>query len=279
MYYLFVLGKFLASLFPRWFCYLFARMLAVLHYHLSRKDREIVSYNLLPAIKDKDKKEFNGCVRDVFVNFSYYLVDFFRYSKLNDAFVKKYVKVSGLDKLNKAISMDRGVIIVTAHLGNYELAGVITALLGHSPYVVALPHKDKRTNRLFDKQREMFGLKVISTGAAIKGCFVALKKKQMVAFLGDRDFSGKGIKMEMFSREAYLPRGPAFFALKTGAVIIPVFLVREREKYYHMIFEKHIDFDAEKDCEEDVIKKYIPVLEGYIKKYPQQWYMFGKYWV
>ena len=103
----------------------------------------------------------------------------------------------------------------------------------------------------------------------------------MLALLGDRDFSGTGtgVKLDMFSKQSFFPRGIAFFALKTGAPIIPIFLVRKDRKFYHLVCEKPITYDKEQQDEVSIIKKCNLVLEKYIKKYPQQWYMFQRRWV
>ena len=277
MYYLYLLGSLLTSIFPRSACYLFARFVSIMYYYLSKKDRETVIYNLFPVITEKSK--LKRCAQEVFINFAYYLVDFFRYSKLNQDFIKKYIELDGLENLNKALAKGQGVIILAAHLGNYELAGAILSLLGYPLSVVALSHKDKRINRFFDGQRQRVGMKVISTGTTIRSCFSALKSGDMLALLGDKDFSGAGVKLGMFSRQAYFPRGIAFFALKTGVPIIPIFLIRKDKKFYRLVCDKPISYDKEQQSEVSIIKQCNLVLEKYIKKYPEQWYMFQRRWV
>lgn len=277
MYFLYILGNILASIFPRNLCYAIAKFFALMQFYLSPKDRKAVTYNLLPVIENK--KEIKRYVKKVFINFSYYLVDFFRYPKLNENFVKKYVKVSGLKNLQQFVNEGKGIIALTIHLGNYELAGAVASLLGYPVSAVALPHRDRRINTFFDRRRHMFGMEVIPTGIAVRGCFSALRYGRILALLGDKDFAGGGVKVTMFSNSAYLPRGVAFFALKTQAPIVPAFLVRENKYFYHLIFEKPILLNREVDQDEvGVIHKYIPVLEKYITQYPDQWYMFEKYW-
>lgn len=277
MYYLYLLGSILIPLFPRNFCYLFARFISVVHYYLSKGDREAIFYNLSPVVEDKSK--LKRCVQEVFINFAYYLVDFFRYPKLNKDFIKKYVRIEGRDNLDKALAEGKGVIVLAGHLGNYELAGAVLSLLGYPLSVVALSHEDKRINRFFDNQRQRVGMKVIPTGTTIRSCFSALKQGDMLALLGDKDFSGAGVKLKILSKYAYFPRGIAFFALKTKAPIIPIFLVRKDKRFYRLVCEKPITYDKEQQDEIAIIKKCNVVLEKYIKEYPQQWYMFQKWWV
>lgn len=278
MYYFFLLGRFLASILGRNACYALAKILALLQFYISKKDRETVIYNLSPLVDDKE--HLRKYAKEVFVNFAYYLVDFFRFSKLDADFIKKYVKITGLENVNQSFSKNKGLIAVTAHLGNYELAAAVTSLLGYPVHAIALPHKDKRLNEFFNRQREISGIKVIAANVAIKRCFSLLKEGKLVAFLGDRDFFGGGLEVSMFSRNAILPRGPAFFAVKTGADIIPAFFIRENKKFYRLIFEKPICVGEDGlNTEEDIIFRYVGVLSQYLKQYPGQWYMLAKYWL
>ncbi|MDD4955304.1 MAG: lysophospholipid acyltransferase family protein [Candidatus Omnitrophica bacterium] len=276
MYYFYIAGRALALFFPRKLAYSLAGLLATCQFFLSKKDRDVVIGNLSPIIKNRRQREI--CARKVFVNFAYYLVDFFRYDKLNTAFIKKYVRISGINNLEEALLAKKGAIAVTAHLGNYELAGAVTSLTGHRVNAVALSHKNKRINNFFNEQRSVAGVNVVSASVAIKKCFSLLKKGELVAFLGDRIFSGSGIAVDMFSRKTLLPRGPAFFALKTGAAIMPAFFVRENKYFYHLVFEKPIDTKTF-NTEEAVVKEYSAVLEKYIGKHPEQWYLFTPYWL
>ena len=276
MYYLFLLGKFIALIFPRSISYKIAEFISCLQYYLAKKERVAIRYNLDPVLDDKNNIE--KYIKNVFVNFTYYLVDFFRYSRIDKDFVKKYVRIDGQEYVDEVKNKNIPIIALSAHLGNYELAGAITSLLGYSVAAVVLPHRDKRENDFFNVQRNRVGISVIPTGHAIKGCISALCEGKVLGLLGDRDFSKHGFKLKMFSRYAYLPRGTAFFAKKTGACIIPTFLVRENKYYYHLCFEKPLYVDNSMD-EQEIIKQYIPVLEKYIKKYPDQWYIFEKYWL
>jgi Kdo2-lipid IVA lauroyltransferase/acyltransferase len=277
MYYLFILGKLIALGAPRAVVYQIAKFFALLHYYFSKKDRDAVFYNLKPLVKNQRKRK--KAARKVFINFAYYLADFFRYSRLTRKFIKKYVKFQGLDLVDKTIKEKKGAILLTAHLGNYELGGAVMALLGYPLSVVALPHLDLRTNNFFNKQRKRVGIDVIPTGATIKKTIKDLNQGRLLALLGDRDFSHSGRRQKIFSNYAEIPRGAAFFAKKTEAAIIPVFFVRENKYYYRLIFEKEIPYDKKVDNFEDqILQSYVSVLEKYLKKYPDQWYLFQKYW-
>lgn len=279
MYYFFLLGKFLALILPRRLLYPFAFFIARLKLFLSPRDRENLIENLLPIVKDKlIAKKYAYRITE---NFAYYLVDFFGFTRINAYFIKKYVKIEGEKYLYDLVSRDRRVILLAAHLGNYELGAAIISKLGYRLSVVALSHRDEKINNFFNVQRNLSGVEVIPTGSQIKNCFRALDEKRLLALLGDRNFSGKGKKVKMFGRACFLPRGAAFFARKTKSHIVPVFLIRENKRFYRLIFGTAVSpYDNEKIKTEDaIIKECAVILERCISQYPDQWYMFEKYWV
>ncbi len=278
MYYIYIIGECIASLLPRSIGYQISKVISSICFTISKKDKDTLLYNLYPVIKDR--KKAIKLSKEAVNNFAYYLVDFLRYNKFNRNFVDKYVEISGLENLDQAHAKGKGVIAITAHIGNYELAGAVIALLGYPLSVVALPHKKKKVNDFFNGNRLRVGIKVIPTGIAVKGCVSVLRKGEVLAILGDKSFSSSGRNIEMFSKSAVIPRGASFFALKTGAEIIPSFLVRRKKFFYNLIFEKPIKFDKGSACpEKEILEQYTEILGKYIKKYPGQWYMFEKYWV
>lgn len=279
MYYLFSLAKTVVLFLPRSIAYFLAGTLAKAYFFFSKREQEAVVSNLSVIIDDKKKLRSAAC--EVFVNFAYYLVDFFRYARFNLSFISKYVTLVGLENLDFALSQKKGIVGLSAHLGNYELGAAILAKLGYPVNVVALPHKEARLNDLFNAQRKMVGVEVIPTGVAIRRCYSLLRHgSEPVMFLGDRDFFGGGKKVKVFSKQAILPRGFAFFALKSNAYLLPLFCTREEGKRYKFIIEKPIKCgEGGLLTEDEIICEYVKILEKYLRNYPQQWYMFEKYWV
>jgi len=274
VYYCFLAIRRLVLLFPRKFSYFAADILSWLYFCAARGDRRAIAHNLSAFISDKGA--IRRTTRRVFANFSYYLVDFFRYDKLDRSFIEQYVTVEGREYLDRALSAGKGAIALTAHIGNYELGGAVIALLGYHASAVALPHKDERTNRLFNAQRNKAGLKVVPTGVNVKRCFALLRQGEVIGFLGDRNFAGKACDTKMFGKTVSIPRGFSFFAMRTGAALVPTFFVRERRYRYRMIFEEALATEGK--SEDEIIADYARVLERYLKKYPDQWYIFTRFW-
>jgi len=276
------LGQSLALALPLRAAYSVATFAARLHYLLSKKDRRIVFGNLRAVFPSENEVNLHRLAKEVFVNFAKYLVDFFRLEKLDIGFIEEKVKVVGRENLNEGLKEGRGVIILTAHIGNYELGGAIMPLLGYRFNAVALDHQNKLVNDFFIGQRVRTGVKVIPIGSALRRCYEVLKKGEVVALLGDRDFSNRGITTEFFGRKALIPKGPAAFYVKSGASLVPGFLIRMPDDTFELRFERPISYRPTGYLETDeknVANLYVKVIEDYIRRYPSQWYMFRRFWL
>ena len=278
MYYLFVIGKTITSICSRKVGYVIAKFFALLQFYLSKADRRSVLKNLEPVISDPKERWHQA--KNVFINFGYYLVDFVRHEKLDEDFIKEHVRTVGFEHLDQAMQKSKGAVLLTAHIGNYEIGGAILSIMGYPLHVVALPHKDSRLNRFFDHHREVAGVEVIAAGTpAIRRCYSALRNGEAVAFLGDRDFSGVTKEIPMFDRIANLPVGAAYFIARTKAMALPMFLIREGVMSYTFYCEPPIEYDPnDSNAQEVIINRYSKVLEEYIRRYPGQWYLFQEYW-
>ena len=225
---LYTVGSIGSLLLPRAFCYWVARRLADYCCWRSPKDREAVRSNLA-AVLGTDQVPTEK-VREVFRNFGMYLVDFFRFSRLSVREIQRRVRVEGLHRMRSALTNGKGVIGLTAHLGNYELAGAVLSLQGLPVNAVVLTHQNKRVNAFFEHQRSRVGVKNIPVfGNGMRAFFEAaisvLRRNEILALVGDRDFFGHGLELPLFGRTLKVPQGPASFSLRTGAPIVPCFLV------------------------------------------------------
>lgn len=280
-YILYKIGHFLVLILPLKAAYFIAEVIADIYFYAAKKDREGVINNLRAILSAEEAKNIELNARCVFRNFAKYLVDFFRIEKIDKRFVQKYVEFVNLHNMDEGLKLGRGVIGLTAHLGNFELAGVVSAIMGYPINAVVLEHLNKKINRLFIRQRQHKGVTVIPVGASVKRCFASLNSNEIVALVGDRVFSDHGIKVKFLGKEVMIPKGPAAFSIKTGAPIVPGFMIRKPDNRLKLIMEKPIIYEPTGDFEKDVVQltqQYIPIFEKYIKMYPTQWFMFREFW-
>ena len=224
--------------------------------------------------------------REVFRNFGRYLVEFFCMAKKFDMnFVKEKVKICNIDILKRVLKRGKGAIILTAHIGNWEFGASILCMLGYPLMVIALPHKERPVNDLFNHQRQSMGVAIIPIHTAIRRCLEALKSNKLVAVAADRDFTQSGEVLDFLGRKAMIPKGAALFTIKTGAPIVPCFLVRNQDNSFSLLFEEAIDppFESEEYIEDSslitMMQQYTKVIEEKIRQFPTQWLMFRPFWV
>ena len=283
MFYYFVyrLGEIIALYLPSGFVRWLSIRIADIFYIIARKNREALKANLQVILKQKDKNRINYYSRWIFRNFARSVVEFFRFSKVDAQFLKRFVKIEGIKYFDQALALGKGVIAITAHIGNWELSGAVVSLLGYRLNVVALPHKNRLVDSFFTDKRRAKGIKVIPMGSSIKESFSVLAKNQMLVLAGDRDFSGNGIKVDFFNKPAFMPKGIAVLSLRFGSPIVPAFLIRNNDNTFKLTVEEPIIYKPTGKRKQDLknlTQKYVRVMETYIGRFPEQWSVFGKVW-
>ncbi len=269
---------------PPKIAYCIADISGSLYYLLAKKDKRIATDNIKVVLQHTgDTHKLRRTSRAVFVNFARYLVEFFSTPRINLEYVRKHVKIEGRENLDRALSLGKGLIMVSAHLGNWELAGMIMAMMGYKVNAVAWKHKNKLINDFFLYQRQSKGLTVIPLGTGIRRVFSALKNNEIVGLLGDIDYANPqmGVKVRFFGRDTIMPTGPAAFSLKAGCPVLHTFLVRENGQQFRLILEEPIIYKSLGNWEDDLTeltKRIVEVMESYIARYPGQWFMLTPRW-
>ncbi|MBN1527069.1 MAG: hypothetical protein JW919_05775, partial [Candidatus Omnitrophica bacterium] len=153
-YFLYRLGHFVSVSFPLRVTYGFASAFARAYYYISISDRRAVLSNLRTVLGDgASDRDIERMAKDVFKNFAKYLVDFFRFSKVDRDYIDKFVRVEGRQNIEKGLANGKGSILLSAHIGNWELGGIAVSLLGYPMNAVVLPHQNKKVNEFFTRQR------------------------------------------------------------------------------------------------------------------------------
>lgn len=247
----------------------------------SKKERLAVQKNLSQILALPERKCFFKS-RLVSVHFAKYLTDFFLFPCINrDKFVK-LVSLSPFDqeKVKTIYTQKKGIIVLTAHLGHWELGVAVMSFWGFPLNVIYLPHKDERINRLFLQNRSP-QIRWIPVGKALSRGLRLLKQGEILATAGDLTFGEAGLKIDFLGKPAFFPSGPALLSVRTGAPILPAFIVRENQNQYREIVEEPIWPLKDRDRKDEIhriTKEFVKILEKYIRQYPEQWYIFQKFW-
>ncbi len=280
-YPLYSLVSVLSRILPRGFAYWIGLRMADVFYLLDRKGRAGVCDNLrrVYAHRGETLSERDLCrlARLTFRNFGKYMIDFFRHAALSRDDIARLITLQDEHHLRAAYQRGRGVLVVTAHLGNWEIGGAMLAGLGYPVSAVVLTYDKRKLNELFQRQRARRGYRVIPLGRAVRDIIACVRRGEVVALAADRDFSGDDYRVQIFGAPARMPRGPAWIAAKTGAAVVPSFLMRRPDDTYQARFYPPILPD-EAGSPDTIQRRIVDVLEQVIAEYPHQWFIFRNYW-
>lgn len=192
--------------------------------------------------------------------------------------------VSGYSHIVEGRLSGKGVILLTAHLGNWEVGGLMLAQVRQPIHVVLVPDIFPGVERERRRLHERYGVTEIRVDRSIAPTLAVLRalgRNAIVAMQGDRDFDNTGVAVPFFGREAYFPRGPLRVAMASGATVLPAFIVRLPDGRYRAIVEGPLPIETrgERDAALAVnLERYVAILERYVREYPEQWYCFYPFW-
>jgi len=277
------LAESLSRYLPRQVGYGIARRVADGYLLFDERGREAVIHNLQRIHQHTgttlSHRALRSLARENFLNFAKYLVDFFHFLHLSRDRADRLINFGLVPQvLDDLLAKDKGVICLSAHLGNWELGAAALAQRGYPFNVVALWQPDPKLNELYQSYRTNRGIRPIAFGRAARECIAALRRGEIVAVLGDRDYTGGRHTVEFFGRPARLPDGPAKLALTTGAPILPVFLVRTPGDTFTYVLGEPIWADKQRDTVDDVVRHMAEALEKIIRAHSEQWYLFHDLW-
>lgn len=258
-----------------WACWI-AERVGDVWFASSRSLRTTLDGNLkLVAAFGADAGSRRRTARRITRNFSRVVVEFLRMPRIGPEEMDRLVDPAGLERIKRYT--DRGpVVLVTGHLGNWELGAAVAARGGVDLHVVVFNHPDPRVASLFRTRREAVGLKVMSVKSAARGLEQILATSS-VGLAGDRDFTGHGIRATFLGASAAVPSAYAGLAAARGVPVIPAFCVKGPDGRYHLEVGDALGAGRTgSTSSSEIVDAYLATLEKCVEKYPDQWYRFDK---
>lgn len=220
-------------------------------------------------------------------NYGRYAADFMNFANMAaDAMENSTLDVtegaaSWLTYMEQAKQAGRGIIYVSAHFGNWDIAAAILAR--HITFsAIAETFADERLNTLLQNQRKDKGIAIIPMEGSPRRILRVLQQNQLVGLLVDRPVTPQqGTPVQFFGRTTYVPSGPAALALKSGAAILPGFVWYGPRNQLLLRAFPPIFPQATGDRNGDiaiVTQRIYDSLENMIRAWPTQWYMFRQFW-
>ena len=194
----------------------------------------------------------------------------------------KTTKIRNVDVLHDALTRKKGLILLSAHYGSWEL--IISALrlhVGH-PFVIVVQHqRNRKIDKLINSYRCRFDNSTVPLGPSVRELIKALQEGRVVAMLADQSGPKESIFVDFFGRPAATHRGAAAFSLKTGAPIVMAFLVRQQDGKYETWFEEVGQLGLDGYNEKNILeltRRHVEMLEKHIRLHPDHWLWMHKRW-
>lgn len=274
-YFYYWLGERLALLLPKKAAYSLSGLISGFYSRFLHADLAVIKVNFKEVLPQGVlEREGESGARELIRNFGFYLVDLFYARELSSDFVKRHVEIQGLSHLEEALGKKRGAILASAHVGNWEMGGMVVSRLGYPVYTVAVPHQDLRIDGIFERRRETNGVTALRLGDSIKELYRVLERNGVVALNGDRLYQGEGIRVSFLRRMVEMPRGLARLGTVTGAAVLPTFFLMKQRNEYLLEIQSPLEFQEEAQC----VQQFARRLEDVVRRYPTQWFIFQPFW-
>lgn len=251
---------------------------------LLRKYRVRMEDNIALAMSGEfpSAEERRALVRRIWSNLSKGLLETFWMMHASKAEIVSGVALDGEEHLQRALAAGKGVIALSAHLGNFTMIGARLAAAGYSFTVLVKHPGDRRFARLIDDYRAQLGIKTVSAkprSEAVRGILKALRQNGIVLVIAD-EFKSEGIEVDFFGRRSPVPRGPATLALRTGAATLPMFATRDADGRLTLSIGPRIELIDRGNREQNVAANtalFTQHLEAAVRRHPDQWNWLGFY--
>jgi Kdo2-lipid IVA lauroyltransferase/acyltransferase len=274
------LGTLIQFMLPRWFMVKIARLAGTLVYHLNRRSRERLMDNCRHVMgKDTPEPEIRACARRILVHLVTNYLDLLSVPVLK----RRVTKLVEFDRrlADRLMAEDRGLVVVTGHIGNHDLAGVCMAARGYPMSAVFEPVPGGWAEA-FNRYRGATAMETIPVSDR-RAMARALLRHRMLALVSDRDVTGNGMLCPAFDSFRYYPKGAAVYTLrlKMPVVVAACLFQHKPGRRPYNLYYRSLEFTPSGDRDADVAAFTMMIadaLNGIIREHPDQWLVFNAAW-
>ena len=253
-----------------------------LFYHLSPKQRLITIHNLTRAFPDKSINEIRDIARGAYRTLGITAADFFEIPSLTKDNIGNLVEVEGLEHFTKALEKNRGILMLGAHFGNWELAAVAVSLVLKPAVITYRPLDSTTLDNLVLWVRSSSGNILIDKKRAMRKMLRGLANNEIVATMIDQNMAWEeGVFVDFLGRPACTTNGLALLALHTDAPVVPGYMLRLENGKYRMVIKEEMAVIRTGDEAADILintQNFTRFIEDTVREYPDQWFWIHQRW-
>ncbi len=245
--------------------------------------RKVGLRNLRLAFPEKSDEEREAILRREYRNLGYLMAEFCKMPGYSAQRASGFIRYDGLENYLRARDKGRGVLVLTGHLGAWELSSFYHSLMGMPMGIVIRRLDNPLVDAFVNRIRCLHGNRVIHKDDFARGLIASMRAGETVGILMDTNMTPpQGVFVPFFGVLACTASGLARIAQKTGAAVVPGFLLwEEREQKYVLRFGEELTVDSTGDAEADALTntaRFTAVMEQYVRQYPEQWLWMHRRW-
>jgi KDO2-lipid IV(A) lauroyltransferase len=251
-----------------------------LGYHIDRRHRRVALNNLARAFPSRSEAEHAAIARGVFAHFGSVLVELLKVSTMTPEELLALVDTEGDEHCWNALKAGHGVLCFTGHFGYWEVQAIASAARFVPISVLARRLDNPYLHTMLEEIRTMTGNQVIYRHGAIRRVLRELAANSAVAMLIDQHLQRDAIPVDFFRRPAATTSALAVLALRTGAIVLPVFALPLPGGRYKLVYEPPVDPPREDspDAIREFTQRCTDVLEMYVRRHPELWLWMHRRW-
>lgn len=259
---------------------IFANVLGKLSWMIVPKRRKRMAMENIMQGLQVSKSEAEAISFQSVIRFGRMFVEVLRVPLVTKDNVHELVKIEGKEYLEEALRHERGVILATAHTGNWELLGTALAMRGFPLVAVVKKQSNDSMDRFINEYRRLAGMHV-TYNTGVREMVRLLNEKRIIGLLMDQDAYGNGVFVPFLGRLASTPPGAAALARLNNAPIVSAFITENKDGTHTAILHPPVWVEKTADREADIrrtTKYLVTILEDHIKKHPPEWFWLHNRW-
>ncbi|MFQ5587439.1 MAG: lysophospholipid acyltransferase family protein [Nitrospiria bacterium] len=257
-------------------------MLGRLLHRVDRRHRLIGLNNLKAAFKnEKSEQELADILSNVYQNIGRSGIEAIRLARLTADEIRARTEIEGFEYYKAARTKNKGVILLGAHFGSWEWIPLALGEQGAPMHVIVRPIDNPYLNQMVQKMRERFGNVVLNKRSETGEIIKLLRQGKSIGFLLDQDVGhSKAIFVDYFGRPAATNKALATIALRTGAPVVPMFIIRKKGGH-RLVIEKPLPLPRTGNLKQDMIGTttlFTKKIESYVRQHPDHWLWLHRRW-
>ena len=258
--------------------------LGILAYWLDFRHYSVAMINLRRVFSHRmEGPQIRAMCREVFTNLGIVLVDFIRSISLTSQNINDHFTFEGEENLLKARAKGKGILILSAHLGNWELLAAHCLKFGQgNEYVVTKRIHNPYLDRFINNLRRSMGVEILPHRGSARDLVKKLKEGAMVGFVLDQSASEKeAVWVDFFGEKVPTYKSLALLAMNLGTPVLPTFAIRDGDGRYRMVYKEEVELVSTGNSKEDVVAntaRFNRIIEDMILSCPEQWFWVHNRW-